>query len=225
MRLRVGSVVALSACILSGAYFAAREPNVAVDPIISRISVGVFSVQGRREYQEDETIVDRDDNRVMVGVFDGHGGPLASHIAKLNISNVVKQVSSSSSMLWTSQSFWSSVFHSLEHLYSEALKNETSRQQRSSLRSQGREGTTACVATIGRSPSSSSNVILVSANAGDSRCVVCSREGNVVYSTQDHKPTDEEERKRAAHHGWDVRRGRLRRDGPNGVQGGLNLSR
>ena len=58
---------------------------------------------------------------------------------------------------------------------------------------------------------------LVVANAGDSRCVLC-RDGKAIDLSIDHKPEDDEERRRIEGAG-----GKVTADGR--VNGGLNLSR
>ena len=58
---------------------------------------------------------------------------------------------------------------------------------------------------------------LVVANAGDSRCVLC-RDGRAIDLSVDHKPEDDDERKRIEAAG-----GKVTADGR--VNGGLNLSR
>jgi serine/threonine protein phosphatase PrpC len=61
------------------------------------------------------------------------------------------------------------------------------------------------------------------ANAGDSRCVLCKKDGRSVALSNDHKPTDEPEFQRLQKEGFNVVRGRIY-DTATGV-GGLNLSR
>jgi len=72
-------------------------------------------------------------------------------------------------------------------------------------------GTTACVAVI------QEGVITV-ANVGDSRCVVCTKDGVAVDLSEDHKPESEIEKNRVEKAG-----GKITKDGR--VNGGLNLSR
>lgn len=57
---------------------------------------------------------------------------------------------------------------------------------------------------------------IYTANAGDSRAVLC-RKGNAVPLSYDHKPENDSERKRIQGAGGDIINGR--------VNGGLNLSR
>jgi serine/threonine protein phosphatase PrpC len=57
---------------------------------------------------------------------------------------------------------------------------------------------------------------LIIANAGDSRSVLC-RGGTAVPLSYDHKPENEEERRRIEHAGSTITEGR--------VDGNLNLSR
>jgi len=70
-------------------------------------------------------------------------------------------------------------------------------------------GCTACVVLI--TPTK-----IFTANAGDSRAVLC-RKGHAVPLSYDHKPENEVERKRIQAGGGDIVNGR--------VNGGLNLSR
>jgi len=55
------------------------------------------------------------------------------------------------------------------------------------------------------------------ANAGDSRCVLFTKENKVIPLSEDHKPDDELEKKRIEHAGGIVSEGR--------INGNLNLSR
>jgi len=72
-------------------------------------------------------------------------------------------------------------------------------------------GTTACVAVI-------KDGVITVANVGDSRCVVCTKDGKAVDLSEDHKPESDIEKARVEKAG-----GKITKDGR--VNGGLNLSR
>lgn len=82
---------------------------------------------------------------------------------------------------------------------------------------EGREGSTACVAWI------TAKQISV-ANAGDSRCVVCS-DKKAIQMSRDHKPLDDDELERLEANGYYVSRTRIYKDVNGRRKGGLNLSR
>ena len=175
----------------------------------------------------------------MFGVFDGHGGGLASHVLAANLQprfaelllqtvgqNKEKKVSKAVAVV--QQQFWAKLYRTLEADYvaaaaafkaSGALPPNFT--DHSSLREQGREGSTAVVAHV----DAKRRLITVS-NAGDSRCVLCSTSGRVVAMSNDHKPTDQAEFERLQANGWGVLRGRIYRFREGNVrEGGLNLSR
>ncbi|KAL5248199.1 hypothetical protein ACHWQZ_G017393 [Mnemiopsis leidyi] len=72
-------------------------------------------------------------------------------------------------------------------------------------------GTTACVAVVREG-------VITVANVGDSRCVVCTKDGSAIDLSEDHKPESEIEKARVEKAG-----GKITKDGR--VNGGLNLSR
>lgn len=202
------------------------------------LRAGVFAVQGRRNYMEDTHALcgGSGEGSGLFGVFDGHGGGLTSHIVATQLAKrFAEQCSNNNNSNNNSNSnnntrnvtqavFWDSLYRTLEQDYMRVVASNAlppNYVDHTSLRTQGREGSTAVVAHI----DAVSRVVTV-ANAGDSRCVLCSRNGAVVALSNDHKPTDPVEYARLQANGWDVMRGRIYRlRPPNAREGGLNLSR
>lgn len=109
---------------------------------------------------------------------------------------------------------WLELFKSLESSYKEASAGVA--DSKGSKRGEGREGSTACMALI-------RDGILSVANAGDSRCVLCEKNGKAFAMSVDHKPDDKDELARLTREGFKVVRGRIYEVSTN--KGGLNLSR
>jgi serine/threonine protein phosphatase PrpC len=109
---------------------------------------------------------------------------------------------------------WLAVFKATEESYKRAGANVP--DAGGSLRSQGREGSTACAALV-------TDALISVANAGDSRCVLCRKDGEAIAMSVDHKPTDASELERLTKHGFKVVRGRIYEIATG--KGGLNLSR
>jgi len=62
-------------------------------PVISLADVGVASLDGRRQVNEDRTIaVELAPNLFMFGIFDGHGGPAAVDYVIKHLSGHLKQL-------------------------------------------------------------------------------------------------------------------------------------
>jgi hypothetical protein len=163
------------------------------------LEAGAWSIQGRRDHQEDTYLLSlhRDHHRLF-GVFDGHGGALASYVCAQNMkrnfvyfhqhyadvgSCLIRAFAKTESDYKNSPDPFipSSPFHFPDPI--------------SRLRAQGREGCTAVVAYVDKSIES-----VTVANAGDSRCVLCTDEG-VIPLTVDHKPSLDEERNRILYYG------------------------
>jgi serine/threonine protein phosphatase PrpC len=200
-------VLSLVAC--GGAMMAARSLQSARPAVLPRpLEWAAHSIQGRREYQEDRFI--GDDATGLFAVFDGHGGALTSETAKNTFAGHWKELRSSG---MAPASAWPAVFKATEESYK---KVSTVPDTGGSMRNQGREGSTACAAFV-------SDTHVSVANAGDSRCVLCRKNGQAIAMSIDHKPTDAPEYERLTKHGFKVVRGRIY-DVATG-KGGLNLSR
>jgi serine/threonine protein phosphatase PrpC len=141
-----------------------------------RLQCGVASIQGRREYQEDRFVASPDDG--VFAVFDGHGGSLTSETASKVFLKVLKDALSRRKGE-LDEKVWNEAFEVTEANY--RLVSAGVSDSNGSKRSEGREGSTACAAMIDRF-----NVLSV-ANAGDSRCVVCTKKGAAFAMSVDHK--------------------------------------
>ncbi len=198
-----------------GDYFKAvrsGEPIPAPEcPWIMSGNWGTFSIQGRREYQEDRAFC-----APFVGlyaVFDGHGGPLASETAMrtcmINFERARSAVGDGAKDVP-----WLEMFKGLEESYRKASAGVP--DDKGSKRGEGREGSTACVALV-------QDEFISVANAGDSRCVLCEKNGKATALSVDHKPDDKDELARLTREGFKVVRGRVYQTTTN--KGGLNMSR
>lgn len=182
----------------------------------------VCSIQGRRSYQEDEALC----APPLFAVFDGHGGGGASFVASRVFPSHFQEALSKSSAKDSLVETWTETYRNTEKSYGNFDWNHD--QQTQAKRSlpnyahQGREGCTAVAAYV-----DSTNRRVSVANAGDSRCVLCRRDGTSVALSEDHKPLNKGELKRLTAEGFIVRRERIYKVDARGgiVGGGLNLSR
>ncbi|KAK9055879.1 hypothetical protein SSX86_026966 [Deinandra increscens subsp. villosa] len=169
------------------------------------IRSGSYADIGARRYMEDEHIRIDDlsaylgslsDPSAFYGVFDGHGGPEAAAYVKENVKRLFLQNPQLSQAEEVEDSL-RKAFLSADFALAEDPGVSTS------------SGTTALTALIlGR--------LLVVANAGDCRAVLC-RKGKAINMSQDHRPNQPSERKRVEELGGFVDDGYL-----NGV---LSVSR
>merc|ERR1711991_1141149 len=172
---------------------------------------GDSSFQGMRDYQEDRWVVQEKDVGTLYAVFDGHGGALTSETARKTFADHFFGNLAAGGQL---RLIWAKTFRDTEESYRVASEGKDDND--GSKRTEGREGATCNAAFIAGDR-------LSTANAGDSRCVVCQRDGSALPMSVDHKPLDKGEFERLKKHGFQVVRGRIYRQ-DNG-RGGLNLSR
>ncbi|XAR58355.1 Phosphoprotein phosphatase [Bertholletia excelsa] len=167
----------------------------AILKFVPSIRSGSFANIGPRRYMEDEHV--RMDDLSMhlgsllklprpsafYGVFDGHGGPEAAAYVRKNVIRFFFEDVKFPQMSEVDDAFTVDVENSLREsflLADLALANDCSVSSSS--------GTTALTALIlGR--------LLMVANAGDCRAVLC-RRGKAVDMSQDHRPNYESERRR-----------------------------
>jgi serine/threonine protein phosphatase PrpC len=177
-------------------------------------------MQGWRKTMEDSHIADINyfTNCSLFGVMDGHGGPEVAQYVKSNLPNVLKQSSHFTSKKW--KELFISVFKEIDNSLLEdkgkkELKQYSQAVQPGNVRYVSEDeiykhvGCTACIALI-------SGDEFIVANTGDSRCVLCV-DGDAVDMSVDHKPDNEEEKKRIEQAKGFVEECR--------VNGNLNLSR
>ena len=158
------------------------------------VQYGVAAMQGWRVDMEDAHLATEDDNHIKYyGVFDGHAGSLvAKESAEKLLSYLSLKVSDDDD---TIKGKMKDAFLKLdEHLRTNVKESS---------------GSTAVVCAI--TPTK-----IIFSNCGDSRGILC-RNGVVKFHTEDHKPSDEGERKRIELAGGSVMMQR--------VNGSLGVSR
>ncbi|XP_028817724.1 protein phosphatase, Mg2+/Mn2+ dependent, 1Lb [Denticeps clupeoides] len=174
-------------------------------------NAAVYSIQGRRDHMEDRFQVVADvankSHPSIFGVFDGHGGEAAAEYAKTHLMEGLKK---------QLQTFEKEKENSLQS-YQSILKQQILSLDKEMLEKLSANfdeaGTTCLVALL-------SEKELTVANVGDSRGVLCDKDGNVIELSHDHKPYQLKERKRIKRAG-----GFISFNGSWRVQGVLAMSR
>lgn len=146
--------------------------------------VGASSSKGRRKKNEDAyTVISslpEEPHTAFFGVYDGHGGKKASSYCKKKLhTHITKQECFSSNK-------------------TKALIDGFIEADDKFLEKFEEDGTTVVVALLNKQKH------LWVANAGDSRCVVYKSDGRVIPMSEDHKPSDEKEKKRIEAAGHEV---------------------
>ena len=151
----------------------------------------MFSVKGRRYYQEDRGVVD--DATGFYAVFDGHGGDKASrfcakHMAEYVGAEMARVGGAAAASDEAAAGAFAAAFVALDRKFQDKMVDD---------------GSTACVALVVRTGAGRR---LHVANAGDSRCVVVCADGSALAMSVDQKPDDPVERARieAANHDVEV---------------------
>ncbi|XP_039509965.1 protein phosphatase, Mg2+/Mn2+ dependent, 1Lb isoform X2 [Pimephales promelas] len=169
-------------------------------------SVAVYSIQGRRDHMEDRFLIFTDtlnySHPDIFGIFDGHGGKAAAEYAKSHLPVMLRQQLQKENSARTPQSI----------LRQQILNMDKEMLEKLSA-SYDEAGTTCLVAVL-------SEKDLTVANVGDSRAVLCDKDGNAVPLSHDHKPYQVKERKRIKKAG-----GFISFNGSWRVQGVLAMSR
>ncbi|KAI3452664.1 hypothetical protein Pfo_009328 [Paulownia fortunei] len=162
--------------------------------------VGVFSLKGKKKFMEDahKILTSSNDNKGFFGVYDGHGGSKAAEFVAENLHLKIYEMLESTS----------------EHkAKEEAVKAGYLKTDEEFLK-QGLGSGACCVTALieGRE--------MVVSNLGDCRAVLC-RGGMAEALTTDHRPTQEDERRRIEDKGGyvEIHRGTWR------VHGTLAVSR
>ncbi|XP_061575448.1 protein phosphatase, Mg2+/Mn2+ dependent, 1Lb isoform X1 [Cololabis saira] len=188
-------------------------------------SAAVYSIQGRRDHMEDRFQVLTDavnkSHPSIFGIFDGHGGEAAADFAKAHLPEALRQ------QLLT--------YEREKERIREKDKEKDEKKERVNLSypsileqqilmldkemldklsaAYNEAGTTCLVALL-------SDKELTVANVGDSRGVLCDKDGNAIPLSHDHKPYQLKERKRIKKAG-----GFISFNGSWRVQGILAMSR
>ncbi|RXN14408.1 phosphatase 1L [Labeo rohita] len=174
-------------------------------------SAAVYSIQGRRDHMEDRFDILTDalnkSHPTIFGIFDGHGGETAAEYAKSHLPVMLRQQlqryeKQKENSALTRQSILRQQILNMDKEILEKLSA-----------SYDEAGTTCLVALL-------SEKELTVANVGDSRAVLCDKDGNAVPLSHDHKPYQLKERKRIKKAG-----GFISFNGSWRVQGVLAMSR
>uniref|UniRef100_A0A8C3G4Q7 Protein phosphatase 1L n=1 Tax=Cyclopterus lumpus TaxID=8103 RepID=A0A8C3G4Q7_CYCLU len=173
-------------------------------------SVAVYSIQGRRDHMEDrfEVLTDlvNKSHPSIFGIFDGHGGEAAADFAKAHLPEALRQ------QLLTYEREREGGLSYPSILEQQILTLDREMLDKLSA-TYNEAGTTCLVALL-------SDKELTVANVGDSRGVLCDKDGNAVPLSHDHKPYQLKERKRIKKAG-----GFISFNGSWRVQGILAMSR
>ncbi|XP_016108874.1 protein phosphatase 1L-like [Sinocyclocheilus grahami] len=188
-----------------------------LDEELSRIwqhrskSAAVYSIQGRRDHMEDRFDILTDtlnkSHPTIFGVFDGHGGETAAEYAKSHLPVMLRQ----QLQRYEKQKENSAV--TCQSILKQQILNMDKEILEKLSASYDEAGTTCLVALL-------SEKELTVANVGDSRAVLCDKDGNAVPLSHDHKPYQLKERKRIKKAG-----GFISFSGSWRVQGVLTMSR
>ncbi|KTG00212.1 hypothetical protein cypCar_00021871 [Cyprinus carpio] len=174
-------------------------------------SAAVYSIQGRRDHMEDrfDILTDTLNNShpTIFGVFDGHGGETAAEYAKSHLPVMLRQ----QLQRYEKQKENSAVTR--QSILKQQILNMDKEILEKLSASYDEAGTTCLVALL-------SEKELTVANVGDSRAVLCDKDGNAVPLSHDHKPYQLKERKRIKKAG-----GFISFNGSWRVQGVLAMSR
>ncbi|XP_026854133.2 protein phosphatase 1L isoform X1 [Electrophorus electricus] len=150
-------------------------------------NVAVYSIQGRRDHMEDRfevltDLVNRSHPSIFA-IFDGHGGEAAADYAKAHLPESLRQQLQS-----YEREKKDGLFSYASILEQRILAVDRDMVEKFSA-SHEEAGTTCLVALL-------SDRELTVANVGDSRGVLCDKDGNAVALSHDHKPYQLKERKR-----------------------------
>eukprot|EP01041_Mallomonas_annulata_P012140 gene12140-25478_t len=180
----------------------------------SGFPVGAVGVQGLRPSMEDAHIIvelANSSNSTLLCIFDGHGGAGAANFAANNFS-----------IIFESNSSWQTYINDKNGQYKpeliiDALKesflelDDQIRIEQYRTQFEDRSGSTAVCTII-------TPRFIICANAGDSRCVLGTHKKTLGLSL-DHKPNNDEEKKRIENAGGKIKNNRV--DGDLAVARGL----
>ena len=156
-----------------------------------------------RSYMEDKGVVVENvnniSNNILFCLFDGHGGGEVSNFLQKNFPNYFKEF-----LIKNSNNISTNLFNSLFPYIDDKIKTSNFNQM----------GSTACTVFITKENGSR---VLYSANIGDTRCIIISKNGAVKRLSYDHRASEKDEQNRIIESGGIVFAGR--------VYGQLMLSR
>lgn len=155
------------------------------------VKVYQASFQGKRPTNEDEHIVflnsqnfNQDYNPIdILGVFDGHGGPLVSKFAK---DTIPQYFIKKNSKLFLDSKYTAKYINKI-------FKQFNTNLEKTHPRAANYSGSTCCMVILTNDTKGS---IMWVINAGDSRAILGNKSGIAVPLSKDHKPNTPEERAR-----------------------------
>ncbi|XP_045200837.2 protein phosphatase 1L-like [Mercenaria mercenaria] len=140
-------------------------------------NAAAYSIQGRRPHMEDRFRVHNNGSKVaMYGIFDGHGGDFVAQYAKEKLFSMVL-----SNVNDNDEEHGEILTKQILEVDEEILQHV---KQQADI-----SGSTALVAMV------TSDTLTV-ANVGDSRGVMCDKDGKTVLLSVDHKPNETKEHQR-----------------------------
>jgi protein phosphatase 1L len=181
------------------------------------MKVYTWSLQGKRATQEDQHIAELNldgsnttyNNINLIGVFDGHGGKKVSQFLRNNLPNFFL-VKLNKDIYRKNETFTKYTNKVYEHIQNN-LKEKHPRAVEYC-------GSTACIG-IHTIDKKNKNILWI-VNVGDSRGVLCNKNGEALQLSIDHKPNLPEEKKRIESLG-----GKITFDGSDWRVKSLSLSR
>lgn len=176
-----------------------------------------YSLQGKRATQEDQHVAilnldgsDKNINNVnFFGVFDGHGGKRVSKFLRHNLPEFF--------LTKTNKNYYekNEIFTKYTNQVYDLLQNNLKEKH---PRAVEYCGSTACIGIQVKGKDDKNNLWII--NLGDSRAVLCNKNGEPVQLSVDHKPNLPEEKKRIESLG-----GKITFDGSDWRVKTLSLSR
>lgn len=147
--------------------------------------VAVFALQGRRKKMEDRfsiLIENEHTGTTICGIFDGHGGEFAA--------DFVEKTLFKSIMVRILKSALANVEEDFKEILRDSILNLDEQLLSIASTMSGPTGGTTCLVSLIHDSR------LFVANVGDSRSVICDKNGEAVALTDDHKPQQLNERRR-----------------------------
>jgi len=148
-------------------------------------AVAVFALQGRRKKMEDRfsiLIENEHTGTTICGIFDGHGGEFAA--------DFVEKTLFKSIMVRILKSALAVVEEDYKEILRDSILNLDEQLLSIASTMTGPTGGTTCLVSLIHDKR------LFVANVGDSRSVICDKNGEAVALTEDHKPQQLNERRR-----------------------------
>lgn len=152
---------------------------------------GWAETRGRRPDMQDSLVIERNINDMdidLLGLFDGHAGSRSADLCATILVEIVERNLAHEDTL-ESENLMKCLRKSVEHLHQAIVKHGYE------------DGTAALIGLVVHTkslsmgqdgPSEINQPMLVLANSGDQRAVLC-RGGHTIHLTKDHKPDDAEE--------------------------------